>query len=226
MNKLRLIPYTNRGFTLTELSIVLVIAALLISGMMIPISAQRDIQNISETGKRMNEIKEALLGFAVLYGRLPCQSSTIDPTDPKYGVENSPCDDAEGYLPWKTLGVGEIDAWGTPRTAAGDPFRGYWRYRVVKEYAAAFALPAPPASPPASALVVQDASGNNLTTANPDGPIAIVYSTGPDLTPNGQNATIDATFQAGERAVGFDDMLVWISRPILFNRMIAAGKLP
>lgn len=223
MNKPRPRQVFDKGFTLTELAIVLVIVTLLISGMLVPFSAQRDIHNTGETGKRLNEIKEALLGFAVLYGRLPCQSSTIDPADPKYGIEDSPCNNnVEGYLPWKTLGVGEIDAWGTQRSAAGDPFRGYWRYRVVKEYAAAFTLGAPPSS----SLVVQDVSGNSLTSGNPDGPIAIIYSTGPDFAANGQNATADLIYQAGERSPGFDDMLVWIPRPILFNRMISAGKLP
>jgi len=221
MNKLRPRSNLNSGFTLTELAIVLVIVGLLISGMLVPLSTQRDIQNSSETSKRLNEIKEALLGFAVLYGRLPCQSSTIDPANPKYGLEDNPCNDVEGYLPWKTLGIGEIDAWGTQRSATGDPFRGYWRYRVNNTYASAtFTL-----ASASTALIVQDSAGNNLTNST-DGPVAIIYSTGPDLVANGQNATIDNTFQAGERSPAFDDMLVWIPRPILFNRMIAAGKLP
>lgn len=218
----RLRPDFNSGFTLTELAIVLVIVALLIGGMLLPLSAQRDIHNTGETGKQLNEIKDALLGFAVLYGRLPCQSSTSNPADPKYGLEDSPCNDVEGYLPWKSLGVGEIDAWGTQRSATGDPFRGYWRYRVVNVYAT---LPPFTLSSSASNLIVQDSAGNNLTNGT-DGPIAIIYSTGPDLVASGQNATADSTYQAGERSQGFDDMLVWIARPILFNRMIAAGKLP
>lgn len=222
VNKPSLYPQPNGGFTLTELTIVLVILALLIGGMLVPLSAQRDIQSTGETGKRLNEIKEALLGFAVLYGRLPCQSSTVNPADPKYGLEDSPCiNDVEGYLPWKTLGVSEIDAWGTQRSASSDPFRGYWRYRVPNAYASATLT----LSAPASNLTVQDSAGNALTNGT-DGPVAIVYSTGADLVANGQNATVDSTYQAGERSNGFDDILVWIPRPILFNRMIAAGKLP
>lgn len=211
-----------KGFTLTELAIVLVIVALLIGGMLVPLSTQRDIHNTSETKKQLAEIREALLGFAVINGRLPCQSSTTDPAAANYGIEDSPCTNNEGYLPWKTLGVTEVDAWGSQRSAASDPFPGYWRYRVVTAYTAAFTL----AAPPPSALVVQDASGNALTTSSPDGPIALVFSTGPDLVANGQNATIDATYQAGERSPSFDDTLVWIGRPILFNRLISARKLP
>ncbi|MFT3847554.1 MAG: type II secretion system protein [Propionivibrio sp.] len=211
-----------RGFTLTELAIVLVIVSLLIGGMLVPLSAQRDIHNTSETKKQLSEIKDALLGFAIINGRLPCQSSTTDPEAASYGAEDSPCPNTEGYLPWKTLGITEVDAWGSRRSAASDPFSGYWRYRVVNTYTTTFTL----AAPPSSALVVQDASGNALTSSSPDGPVALVYSTGPDLIANGQNATIDATYQAGERSSNFDDILVWIGRPILFNRLIAARKLP
>ena len=44
-----------KGFTLTELAIVLVIVALLIGGMLVPLSTQRDIHNTSDT-------KSTLLG--------------------------------------------------------------------------------------------------------------------------------------------------------------------
>ena len=217
------IPHASmKGFTLTELAIVLVIVALLIGGMLVPLSAQRDIHNISETKKQLAEIREALLGFAAINGRLPCQSSTIDPVAPKYGIEDSPCTNTEGYLPWKTLGVTEVDAWGSPRTAASDSFSGFWRYRVVTAYTTAFTL----AAPPSSSLLVQDASGNALTSSSPDGPVALIYSTGPDLVANGQNATMDTTYQASERAQNFDDILAWVGRPILFNRLITARKLP
>ena len=217
------VPHASiKGFTLTELAIVLVIVALLIGGMLVPLSAQRDIHNINETKRQLAEIKEALLGFAIIKGRFPCQSSETDPDAAEYGIEDIPCPNAEGYLPWRTLGVTEVDAWGSKRSAEADPFSGSWRYRVVNAYTTAFTL----AAPPSSALIVQDASGNALTTGSPDGPVALVYSTGPDLVANGQNATTDATYQASERSSNFDDILVWIGKPILFNRLIAARKLP
>lgn len=216
-------PHTPmKGFTLTELAIALVIVALLIGGMLVPLSTQRDIHNVRETKKQLAEIREALLGFAIIKGRLPCHSSQTDPAAADYGIEDTPCTNAEGYLPWRTLGVTEVDAWGSPRLAASDPFPGYWRYRVVTAYAMAFTL----TTPPPSALIVQDASGKALTASSPDGPVAVIYSTGPDLVANGQNTTIDATYQASERSQNFDDILVWIGRPILFNRLITARKLP
>ena len=211
-----------RGFTLTELAIVLVIMALLIGGMLVPLSTQRDIQNIKETQKQISEIRDALLGFAAINGRLPCPTTTADPANTNYGLEDPACVGVEGYLPWKSIGVSEVDAWGSKRSANGQPFTGYWRYRVDNAFASAFTL----ATNPASALLVQDASGNALTQATPNSPVAIVYSTGSNLVADGQNAIADATFQSGDPSTGFDDILIWIGRPILINRMIAAGRLP
>lgn len=60
-----------RGFTLAEMAVVLVIVALLIAGMMLPLSAQQEIRARQETEKTLSDIREALLGFAVANGRLP-----------------------------------------------------------------------------------------------------------------------------------------------------------
>lgn len=218
----------QRGFSLVELAIVLVIVALLIGGMLVPLSAQREIQRSNETQRKLSEIKEALLGFAVINGRLPCPTTTTDPANANYGIEDAACINIEGYLPWKSLGVEEIDAWGSKRTASADPFYGFWRYRVDSAFSIAFTLN----TNPSSALVIQDASGNVLTQASPNSPIAIVYSTGPDKTANGLNvdtdaaATTDPLYQAGDLSPIFDDIAIWIGRPVLFNRMISAGKLP
>lgn len=60
----------------------------------------------------MAEIKEAVLGFAAIHGRLPCPTSETDPNSDNYGLEDAACIEVEGYLPWKSLSVSPIDAWG------------------------------------------------------------------------------------------------------------------
>ncbi|MHB1117423.1 type II secretion system protein [Sideroxydans sp.] len=224
-------PRTNLGFTLVEMAMVLAIVALLMAGLLPSLSSQVEQQRRTETRKQIDVIQQALMGFSVINGRLPCPSTTTDPADANYGVEDGTCSSAptsEGYLPWKTLGVPEIDAWGSKRASSSDLWLGYWRYRVNRNFAVPFSITTNPDT--ADKLVVQDLSGNPLTSVS-ERPIAIVFSTGPDLTGNLQNASSSfeattGTYQSDTPSTTFDDILIWISRPQLINRMVAAGKLP
>lgn len=55
----------QRGFTLIEMAIVLVIVTLLIGGLAVPLSAQIQARRIAETRTEMNATRDALLGFAM-----------------------------------------------------------------------------------------------------------------------------------------------------------------
>lgn len=215
------------GFTLIELAIVLSIVGLLLGGLLVPISAQMEMQAYRKTSENLSEIKEALIGFAILNGRLPCPTTEIDPSSANYGVEDATCNSptAEGYLPWKTLGITETDAWGSGRSGATDAWTGYWRYRVDRNFSVAFNLTS---NFSADALSVQNSAGNALTTTT-ERPVAIVYSTGKNITADGQNAsyeTASGIYQSDTPSSNFDDMLIWLNRPLLINRLITAGKLP
>ena len=228
----------DSGFTLTELAIVMVIVALLIGGMLVPLSAQKDRQYSSETKILMSEIKDSLLGFVAVNGRLPCPASpTIASGTANAGIEyplnaaKTACSTAsEGVLPWATLGVPETDAWGRRLT-----------YRVANSFAKAV--------PSGSNAAFSLASTGDITVLATAGgaPIAsslplVVISHGkngfraylsdgsqmdasPDADENA-NGNGDATFVSKTQTQSYDDLVEWISPNILFNRMIAAGKLP
>lgn len=228
----------QRGFSLVELAIVLAIVALLLGSLLPTISSQMEQQRRNETRKQMDEIKEALIGYAVINGALPCPTTTSDPANANYGIADANCSAnaaADGYLPWKTLGVGETDAWGSKRSSAGSPWIGYWRYRVDRNFVTTFNLSS---GFPADKLSIVNNAGSLITPAtggclgsNPTSecPVAIVFSTGPNITADGQNASYEATggiYQSDVPTPSFDDILIWISRPQLFNRMVMAGKLP
>lgn len=222
---------TQTGFSLVEMAIVLVIVGVLLGGLLPTISSQIDQQRRNETLKQIDEIRNALLGYAIINGTLPCPTTTADPSNASYGVADSAsavtctAPISEGYLPWKTLGVAETDAWGSKRNNTGDPWIGQWRYRVDRNFTTTFNLST---GFSADALLIKDSNGNSITTTT-ERPVAIIFSTGKDITANGQNASFEpagGTYQSDVPSTSFDDIMIWISRPQLFNRMVTAGKLP
>ncbi len=103
------------GFTLIELAIVLFIVALMLGGMLLPLSGQQDIRNHGDTQKILTEAREALLGFAMANDRLPCPATAPNGTESPAGGSTAliPCTDPHGgFLPAATLGLAPVDAQG------------------------------------------------------------------------------------------------------------------
>lgn len=214
-------PTFSRGFTLTEMAVVLVIVALLIGGMIMPMSAQQDIRNNTDTQKQLADISEALIGFAASKTKpyLPCPDTDGD------GLENrsgSACTLQEGNLPWATLGLGRQDAWNNP-----------FRYRVAATFSdstAGFTL-----STAGDIRVCESsACAAPLAATLP----AVVLSLGKNgaATPTDVDELKNRTYVAADPdfvqhtqtggTAGFDDLLVWLPSSILITRMISAGRLP
>src|SRR5215813_13241829 len=106
-----------RGFTLAELAIVVLVIALLLGGLTLTLSTQTELRRIEDTQRTLELAKDALIGFAITRGRLPCPADpTIATGTVNAGVERADCwtvaTNQYGALPWVTLGVPETDAWG------------------------------------------------------------------------------------------------------------------
>ena len=214
------------GFTLAELAVVLVIVALLSGSLLVPLGSRMEARDRQLTLDRLRDIQQALTGFAIIHGRLPCPSTEADPTHPDYGVEDAlPCNlSVEGRLPWRTLAMSATDAWGRERVQADEPWTGHWHYRVDRAFTQS---PITPASAPADNLQIRSHDGFHVTVSDSQA-VALVFSTGANRSPDGLNATYSAAqpkYQSGEVSASFDDLLIWIGRPLLIARLAQAGRL-
>jgi prepilin-type N-terminal cleavage/methylation domain-containing protein len=81
---------TQRGFTLIEMAIVLVIITILIGGLAVPLSAQIQARRIAETRADMNAIRDALIGYAMSHTtECTCNydAGSLTTTNPSTGCE-------------------------------------------------------------------------------------------------------------------------------------------
>ena len=239
-----------RGFTLTELAMVLVIIALLLGGLLVPLSTQREIEKRKETAAQLNTIREALISYVLINGRLPCPDYGNDPTVAGYGEEDLSCQNwtvgvdeptTEGFLPWKTLGTSEYDAWGTAWRNATEPRQGHWRYRIERDYAdtnqGKILLTKSNTDPcgdgpfPKDCLAIVNSDGQVLY-AQKERPIALIYSVGANGIADGNNSNYEANkaggavYQSDTPSTSFDDQLIWLTRNTLVAPLVAVGKLP
>jgi prepilin-type N-terminal cleavage/methylation domain-containing protein len=228
-----------RGFSLVEMAIGMLVLALLLGSILVPLSAQVEQRKITETQKALDEIREALLGYAIAQGHLPCPdrmsgAGSNNGEEDRAGIN---CSVEEGNLPWVTLGTPGTDSWGNR-----------FRYRISPVFAE---------TPPNIAFgtvsgvdVCGDSACATRVTVQNDGPPALIISHGRNgrgaingsnnaqnpLPPAGsdelENTDGDTLYvsrvQSAEgSALGeFDDLFAWVPRSVLLNRLVASGRLP
>jgi prepilin-type N-terminal cleavage/methylation domain-containing protein len=103
------------AFSLIEIAIVLVIISILLAALAIPLVAQIELRRIVETEKQLATARDALIGYASVYGRLPCPATdgvtygTADSGGKESLVGTGVCTVRLGYLPAATIGVSPVD---------------------------------------------------------------------------------------------------------------------
>jgi prepilin-type N-terminal cleavage/methylation domain-containing protein len=117
-----------RGFTLVELAVVLAIVGLLLGSIIYALSAQQEQRAREQTQRSLEQARDAVLGFAVANGRLPCPASVASA-----GIENpaggGDCTNYyDGFLPAVTLGFQPVDSDGF----AVDAWNNRIRYAVAR----------------------------------------------------------------------------------------------
>jgi len=179
---------------------VLLIIGILLSGVLIPLGMQQEIEDIKETEQDLSQIKEALIGYAIQHQRLPCPDTDGD------GLENDTNCDTLGALPWVELGVDKNDIW-----------RENFIYQVDKAFSR---------KPHITTLTTE----SNLELKYFDSNINIknniafiVISKGKNRQADGDNNNSDTTYEIADKS-NFDDQLIWLSTPLLVQQLVASEQ--
>jgi len=234
----------QQGFSLVELSIVLVIIGLLVGTAVAPLSSSIKQARYKRTDAQLTNIREALLGYLISTGRLPCP---IPLSENQSGVDSSSivCSMQYGALPASTLGLlGErseqgalLDAWGheylysvtqadhDEHGTVGSP-----DWLTVGELAAEGTENLFAELQLCRALADNNCSQKNLI-ANQI--VWVVYSRGESDAAQGletENADKDTVFAisgySSNKEQAFDDQVIWASRSELVYWLLKANWLP
>jgi hypothetical protein len=215
-----------------------VILALLSSGLVLTLRAQLEQRQLAETRQALEEAREALLSFAAANGRLPCPAKGGGPGEGEEGERSAAgCARSRGLLPWESLGLRALDG---------------WNHRLAYQLTPGFGVPGLASGTQRGLdaegnLQIRDGAGKTQASA---GAVAAAiwslganarFATAPDgAAIRGEGASADEVRNSPLAAAGaliakpevarpgeeFDDQMVWISRYVLFGRMMGSGRLP
>ena len=213
----------QRGFSLVEMAIVLLIVGLLMGGLLPGLASQMEQGRITDTKATMASITDALYGYAAGHrGALPCPATLASaggPDPANAGTTTGLCTDPfGGFIPGRLLGLTPVnangfvvDAWGNPiryavSTMASGANRAITFENGVHELGIAnfggFANTSPAANTllsvcASSAGITPASCGSTANTTSRDA-IALIYSYGPSGVPTsgpdeGRNNAVPAT---------------------------------
>lgn len=235
--------FKQQGFSLIEMAVVMVIVGTLLGGLLVSLSSTREINFRNDATDQIDEIMEALYGFAQANGRLPCPA-TVASAGAEDPLGGGNCTQDYGFIPSATLGIsGAVDANGL----MVDPWLSPYRYNVSDVLANAFTtaggiraagFPALAATPPDLRVCTDAACGTVIANSLPVVVVSLGANwasfSGADEVENSGEATVAGFRHANNTDFAsstyiedvFDDTLSWMSSNILYTRMISAGQLP
>jgi prepilin-type N-terminal cleavage/methylation domain-containing protein len=232
----------QQGFSLIEMAIVLVILGMLLGGLMIPLSSQREVSQRQATERQLQEIRNALIGFAQINNRLPCPAQiNTNGVEARVlaGVNMGNCTFPNGVIPFMDIGIqgsiinqNLVDVWQQPilyrltSVAGPNPPATAWVY-------AKSPIPLAPAvanrpdfqicNTSVSATLLACANAISTTATNV---VAVVIATGENhgYADELENTDVDRVFVMHSATQNFDDVLIWISQPTLTYELSRAGQ--
>lgn len=229
---------STQGFTLVEMAIALVIVGLLLGGMSLPLLALQEQAAFSESREKLAEIREAMIGYGMSHGYLPCPAVSSSNGAEDRNVGTGACNKRVGFLPWAELGFQKLDNWGH-----------LYRYSVTNNFSNSSTKIVLTSNGDIT-VVARDSNGATSSTTNIPAVVmshgqsaywayedngtqlADASATNADEDINGNNATgttfytRDVTKNTTATGGEFDDLVIWIPTSLYINRMISAGQLP
>ena len=198
------------GFTLVELAVAMIIIGLLLGGALTTMSAQHNLKVTAETNRLLEDAQEALIGFAIATGRLPCPSANLNDKGRESPNNGGICTKSNAFLPAKALGIGPTDEDGFLLDSWGNRVR----YAVTDAETNAFTTSG-------KIRATMTVSGPEYLTAD-DSKVAVfvIYSTGKDATV--QTTSDGKSFTTSGN---HDDVLLWLSSYSLYGRLSTARAL-
>lgn len=208
---------TARGFTLLELAVVLVIITMLLAALFVPLNTQIVQRRYTDTQKTLDDVREALIGFALATTRLPCPASSTSGGAEAYCTNATGACGAQivappaaipshgrcvvpwgGFVPGIALGIPNVDAQGY----VIDAWSRRMHYSVTTSNSNAFTTSSGMRIATLTALAPDlqvCASGTGVTaTTCGTAPVltnsapAVIFSLGPNATTGGGVSTDEA----------------------------------
>jgi prepilin-type N-terminal cleavage/methylation domain-containing protein len=110
----------QRGFTLLELAVVMMIMGLLLAGLVMPLSARVEQQRFDTTTRQLDGLRTTLVAYALANDALPCPATPA--SSGRASSTATGCVAQHGFVPAVTLAFPGarnedqllVDAWGNP----------------------------------------------------------------------------------------------------------------
>ena len=115
----------QRGFTLVEVAIVLLIVGILLGYTVALFPRQQELKHYRAADQEMDRVIAAIIGFAQVNGRLPCPAIP-NSVGAESGGGSANCTDYGGFVPINTLGItGRVNQDSLMLDPWGNPYRYY-----------------------------------------------------------------------------------------------------
>lgn len=218
-------PRYQRGFSLVEIAIVLMVIGALLGGLIVPLATQQDASKRRETRILLDDVHAALLGFAAANGRLPCPATNASAGRAAPEGATLACNSYHGFVPARTLGIeGPTD----DNNRLVDKWLRPVRYSLSNGDGNSYSQRIPLNLNPTFRICPDSACATPIA----ENVVAVIFSQAADINASADqnentNGDVDFVTRSLTEAAGseFDDEIRWLSPNTLVFNLVRSGQL-